>query len=196
MIYLELFWEFFKIGLFSIGGGMATVPFLTKLVETKGWYTHAELIDMIAVSEAMPGPMGIDMASYVGYRIGFDNFGVFGGILGTICAVVGEIAPSIITVVIIAIFLDRFRKSFLVDSAFFGLRPASAALICFAVWTITRVSLVDPIIVGGLSATGITHSILLLSAAALIGAVLWARPKLSPPLLIGASALFGIVLGL
>ena len=91
MMYLRLFWEFFKTGLFSIGGGLATLPFLKAIGQSTGWFTQSQLADMVAVSESTPGPMGINMATYVGYTVG----GVPGGIIATI----GEVAPAIVIAV-------------------------------------------------------------------------------------------------
>ena len=132
MIYLRLFWEFFKTGLFAIGGGMATVPFLQDIASKTGWYTAGQLADMIAVSESTPGPMGVNMATYVGYTVGRGAYGVVGGILGSLTATIGLVCPSVICILIIAYFLDKFRTSKLVDNTLYGLRPASVALISAA----------------------------------------------------------------
>ena len=133
MILLKLFWEFFKTGLFAIGGGMATVPFLQDISAKTGWYTAAQLADMIAVSESTPGPLGVNMATYVGYTVGSQQLGgPVMGVLAAIIATLGLIAPSVIIILIIAYFLKRFRDSKLVDAALYGLRPASVALISAA----------------------------------------------------------------
>ena len=134
MIYLRLFFEFFKTGLFSVGGGLATIPFLQDMGEKTGWFTNQELNTMIAVSESTPGPMGVNMATYVGYHMGSSAGlgGGLGGIVGAVIATLGLVAPSIIVILIIAKFLQRFRHSKLVEAAFSGLRPASTALIVVA----------------------------------------------------------------
>ena len=124
MIYLQLFYEFFKTGLFAIGGGLATLPFLYNLSDKTGWFTHADLTNMIAVSESTPGPIGVNTATYVGFTMG--------GIPGAIVATVGLVTPSVIVILIIASFLKAFRESRLVDAAFYGLRPASTGLIAAA----------------------------------------------------------------
>ena len=127
-VYLTLFWEFFKTGLFAVGGGMATLPFLKEIGETQGWYTYGELMNMLAISESTPGPIGINMATYVGY--------IVGGIPGAVIATLGEVTPSIIVILIVAAVLKSFRENKYVNRAFYGLRPASAALIgaaCVAV---------------------------------------------------------------
>lgn len=132
MILWKLFWEFFKTGLFAIGGGMATVPFLQDIATKTGWYTAGQLADMIAVSESTPGPMGVNMATYVGFTVGTDTMGIGGGILGAVIATLGLVSPSIICILIIAYFLDKFRTSKVVDNTLYGLRPASVALISAA----------------------------------------------------------------
>ncbi len=124
MIYLRLFFEFFKTGLFAIGGGMATLPFLSDMGEKTGWFTSAQLADMVAVSESTPGPIGVNMATYVGFNIA--------GISGSIIATLGLITPSIIVILIIAEFLKAFRSNKYVDRVFYGIRPASTALIAAA----------------------------------------------------------------
>lgn len=121
---LRLFIEFFKTGLFSIGGGMATLPFLKEMGETTGWFTDAELMNMLAVSESTPGPIGINMATYIGFKVS--------GIIGGIIATVGEVTPSIIIIILIASALERFKGNVHVDRAFYGLRPASSGLITAA----------------------------------------------------------------
>jgi len=132
MIYLQLFYEFFKTGLFSIGGGMATVPFLQDMSSRLHWFTSGELADMIAVAESTPGPIGVNMATYVGYSTSHSYYGTWGGVLGAIVATLGLITPSIIVILIVATFLAKFRDSKAVNAAFYGLRPASVGLIAAA----------------------------------------------------------------
>ena len=108
MIYLRLFWEFFKTGLFAIGGGIATLPFLHDIGEATGWFTQAQLMNMLAVSESSPGPIGINMATYVGYVVG----GIPGGVLATL----GVILPGLILVLVIAMFLEKFRGNRIVEA--------------------------------------------------------------------------------
>ena len=133
MLYLRLFFEFCKVGLFSIGGGLATIPFLTELGNRTGWFTAGQMADMIAVSESTPGPMGVNMATYVGFTTG----GVPGGIIATL----GLIFPSIVIILVISAFLQRFRQSKVVDSVFYGLRAASAALITAAMLQVAKIAL-------------------------------------------------------
>ena len=135
MIYLQLFFEFFKTGLFAVGGGMATLPFLYDMEDKTNWFTSAQLADMIAVSESTPGPIGVNMATYVGYT----TAGIWGGLVATLALVM----PSVIIIVIISYFLKSFRENKYVDAAFYGLRPASTGLIAGAGMTVVTITLIQ-----------------------------------------------------
>lgn len=130
MIWLRLFWEYFKTGLFAIGGGMATVPFLREMSARTGWFTAGKLADMIAVSESTPGPIGVNMATYVGF--------LTAGIPGAAVATVGLITPSVIVILIVSAFLQKFRDSKYVNAVFYGLRPASTAMILAALVLVVK----------------------------------------------------------
>ena len=132
MLYLRLFFEFFKTGLFAVGGGMATIPFLYDMCAATGWFTEQDLANMIAVGESTPGPIGVNMATYVGYITGGTQGGIPGSILGAVTATLGLVTPSVIVILIIATFLKNFRENRYVNNAFYGLRPASAGLIAAA----------------------------------------------------------------
>ena len=133
MTLLRLFFEFCRVGLFSVGGGLATIPFLTDLGERTGWFTSGDLADMIAISESTPGPMGVNMASYVGFHTA--------GILGGVTATLGLVFPSVVIILIIAGFLQKFRQSKAVDAVFYGLRAASVALITAALLQVAKIAL-------------------------------------------------------
>ena len=133
MILLRLFWEFFKTGLFAVGGGMATLPFLYSIAERTGWFTAAQLADMIAVGESTPGPIGVNMATYVGFTTA--------GVPGAVIATLGLVTPSVIIILIIARVLQQFRQNKLVDAAFYGLRPCSIGLIAAAGLLVVRVAM-------------------------------------------------------
>lgn len=128
MIYLQLFWEFFKTGLFSVGGGLATLPFLYEMGARTGWFTSRQVADMLAVSESTPGPIGINMAVYTGYASA--------GPLGSVCALVGIVTPSIIVILLVAAALKAFHDNRYVQGAFYGIRPASTGLIASAGLTV------------------------------------------------------------
>ena len=186
MIYLRLFYEFFKVGLFSVGGGLATIPFLQHLGATTGWFSAADLANMIAVSESTPGPMGVNMSTYVGFTCG--------GIPGAVCAVLGLIAPSIIVILIIAGFLKKFRESRVVDGVFYGLRPASTALITSAGLSVAAIALVN-------TAAGSVAGLFRWEAIAIAAAVfvcMQIKPlkKIHPIVYIALAAAVGVVLKL
>ena len=124
MIFLQLFYEFFKSGLFAVGGGLATLPFLEDISQRTGWFTSAQLADMLAISESTPGPIGVNMATYVGFETA--------GILGSLCATVGLVMPSVILIILVSKVLEKFRSNTYVEAAFYGLRPASVALVASA----------------------------------------------------------------
>ena len=124
MIFLQLFYEFFKTGLFAVGGGLATLPFLEDISQRTGWFTSAQLADMLAISESTPGPIGVNMATYVGFETA--------GILGALCATVGLVMPSVIIIVLVSKVLEKFRTNTYVEAAFYGLRPASVAMVASA----------------------------------------------------------------
>lgn len=132
MLFLKLFWEFFKAGLFAVGGGMATIPFLYDISDATGWFTHNDLANMIAVGESTPGPIGVNMATYVGFVTGMNEGGIIGSIAGAVIATLGLITPSIIVILVIAAILKGFRDNRYVNHAFYGLRPASTGLIAAA----------------------------------------------------------------
>ncbi len=135
MIYLRLFWEFFKTGLFAVGGGMATIPFLSEMAERTGWFTQGMLADMIAVGESTPGPIGVNTATYVGFTVA----GVPGGIVATL----GLVLPSFLIILLVAAFLKAFRTNKYVERVFYGIRPASVGMIGAACVAVMRLCLVD-----------------------------------------------------
>lgn len=133
MTYFYLFIEFFQIGLFSIGGGMATVPFLLDLATRYDWYTASEFANMVAISQSTPGPVGINMATYAGYQAS--------GVLGALVATGALVLPALFIIIIIAKFMDNFSDHPTVKAIFGGIRPVVAALILYAVWELCLLSL-------------------------------------------------------
>ena len=187
MIYLRLFYEFFKAGLFSIGGGLATLPFLYHISDTTGWFTHSKLADIVAISESTPGPIGVNMATYVGFTTK--------GILGAVVATIGLITPSIIVILIIAGFLKAFRDNRYVKGAFYGLRPASTGLITAAGVSVVMISLVQWDL---FQQTGSIWDLFHwkgLLLAVVIFLLTKVFKKLHPAVFIGASAVVGILFG-
>ena len=188
MIYLQLFWEYFKAGLFAVGGGMATIPFLYEISDRTGWFTHQDLANMLAVSESTPGPIGVNMATYVGFVTGIKEGGISNAILGAVTASIGLVLPSLIVILIVAAMLKRFKESPLVQKTFYGLRPASTGLIAAAGLSVAVANLVDS------SSLGINWK------GCILAVVLWLltnkvkqTKKLHPIVFIGFSALVAIV---
>ena len=188
MILLTLFWEFFKTGLFSVGGGMATLPFLYRMSATQGWFTTEQLADMVAVSESTPGPIGVNMATYVGFTTA--------GIPGSIIATIGLVTPSVIVILIIARILEKFRTNKYVDSAFYGLRPCSVGLIAAAGLLVVKIALFTldryaetHVLLDALNLKAILLAVALLVLTRGVKAV----KKLHPIFFILASALVGIL---
>ena len=193
MMYLQLFWEFFQTGLFAVGGGMATIPFLYEMAEKTGWFTAGDLANLIAVGESTPGPIGVNMATYVGFITGMADQGVLTAILGAVIATLGLITPSVIIILIIASLLQNFRKNPLVNDAFYGLRPASAGLIAAAGFSVVLSNLLIPGAATWMQAMnwkGIGLAVVLW----LLTNVFKRTKKLHPILFIAISALVGIVL--
>ena len=120
-LYFLLYFEFFKIGLFSLGGGYATLPFLYHMSEQYHWFSPVELTQMLAISSITPGPVGLNVATYAGFKTA--------GIIGSIIATSAIMMPSYFMVVAISKMLKKFRNNFLVESALYALRPATAAMI-------------------------------------------------------------------
>ena len=135
MIYLELFFTFFKIGLFTFGGGYAMLPLIQEAVLEKAWLASEDLINFIAVSESTPGPFAINMATYVGAEVASGN-GVFAGILGSFCATLGVVMPSFIVILLVAKIFDKFRNHKVVVGCMKGLKPAVVGLIGTAILSI------------------------------------------------------------
>ena len=181
---LRLMWEFFKTGLFAIGGGMATFPFLQKMAENYDWFTSEELLDMIAVSESTPGAIGINVASFAGYRAG-----IFGAILATFSLV----TPAIIIILIIARSLDKFKTSVVVKNAFEYIRPSTAGLILGAMLNVMIISLFN---VKLYEKTGNFLDLFqIIQLILFIGFLFLLRKykKIHPLLIIEMGALFGII---
>lgn len=184
MILLKLFFEFFKTGLFAIGGGLATLPFLYNIAEKyPKWYTKDMLSDMLAVSESTPGPIGVNMATYTGFNAA--------GILGGITATLGLVLPSVIIIVLVAKVLDKFSENKFVINAFYGLRPAVCALIAVAAVEVFKTSIFTPDLFGQ---TGKLQDILNIKHLILFAALFLINKKLKlhPIFIILISAVCGI----
>lgn len=189
MILLQLFYEFAKVGLFTVGGGMASVPFLMVMSEKTGWFTQAQLLDMIAISESTPGPLGINMGTYVGFETA--------GVPGAIIATLGITLPTAALAIIVAKFLFGFKENKFVQGAFYGLRPASAGLIASAGVSVAMLSLVNQAALEAKAWASIVDI-----KAIILAALLWIltnkvkqTKKLHAIYFIAASAVIGIIFG-
>lgn len=189
MILLQMFWEFFKTGLFAVGGGLATIPFLYDIGERYEWLDVSIIPDMIAISESTPGPIGINMATYTGYNAA--------GLLGAAVASLGLIVPAILLGMIIIRILDKFMANRYVNGAFRLIRPAATAMIGAACWTVFSKSVVfvanftsDPTLAG--FASMFSWKTAVIFAAALV--VSRKFTKLHPIVIILGGAVLGILL--
>ncbi|MDZ5255391.1 chromate transporter [Clostridium sp. LIBA-8841] len=184
MLIVRLFFEFFKVGLFAVGGGAATIPFLYDISDRTHWFTHTDLANMVAISQSVPGAMGINMATYVGYATD--------GIIGGIVATIGIVVPSIIIILLVARVLSKFKENKIVADCFYGLRPASTGLLFAAGFEIVKISILT------LDKYDKTHNIFdIVSFKALILAIilyfLINKFKKSPIFYIALSAIIGII---
>ncbi len=175
-----LFYEFFKTGLFAVGGGLATIPFLSDMAKRRLWFTTEQLADMIAVGESTPGPIGVNCATYAGYNAA--------GVPGALVATFALVLPSFIIICIISRALQKYSDNALVQNSFSGLRPAVTGLIAAAGWSVIETALFKGSLLGGIEIKA-----LLLFAALLLLSNL---PKLKgwhPLVFIGISAVSGIL---
>lgn len=184
MIFWQLFYEFFGIGLFSIGGGLATIPFLYDLSARTGWFTSTDIVNMLAISESTPGAIGLNMATFAGY--------LTGGVSGAVLATLALTLPSILVILIIAKGMRRFQDSPLVGQIFYGLRPASLGLITVSAVTVIQVTLLNT---DAFTASGNIADLFVWKSILLAAVIFLARKKLNwhPVVFIGLAAVAGIV---
>ena len=192
MIFLELFVRFFMVGLFSVGGGLATLPFLTSMGETTGWFDAMDISNMVAISESTPGPIGINMATYIGYQVG-SELGVPFGILGSIVASIGEVTPAIVIIIIVSKMLMKFRESKYVEYTFYGLRAASVGLIAAAWLGVAKIAFFssEAMADSGNFLMAVDYKSIILSGV--IFFLVTKFKKLHPIALIALSAVVGII---
>ena len=186
MIFLELFWTFFKIGAFTFGGGLAMLRLAQEQVLAKGWLEADQIIDFVALSESTPGPFAINMATYVGASQG--------GILGAACATLGVVLPSFIVILIVAHFYKQFKNSHAVKGLMTGLKPTAIGLIASAVISMAMTVFLP----AGFSLSvfkNIEFYISLAIFAICIFLVFLKKIKLPPVLIICISAVLGIIAG-
>ena len=190
MIYLELFWTFFKIGLFTFGGGYAMIPLIQDAVLTNAWISGEEFINFIAVSESTPGPFAINMATYVGATVAGSE-GVLAGILGAACATLGVVMPSFIIILLVAKCFDKFRNHKVVAGCMKGLKPAVVGLIAAAMVSIGQTVLFP----NGFSWETFGRAPIYLSLAIFAIMSVLAFKKAHPIVIVCLSAVIGIAFG-
>lgn len=183
MILLDLFWTFFKIGLFTFGGGYAMLPLIEAEVEAHGWMTAAELVNFVAVSESTPGPFAVNVSTYVGATIA--------GVPGAMCATLGVVLPSFLIILLVAGCFRQFRDSFAVRGCMAGLKPAVVGLIGAACVSVAKTVFFP----GGMHAAVFGSAAFLLSLGIFALAVLLAFKKVHPIWVICLSAALGIAAG-
>lgn len=186
---LWCFWEYFQTGLFAVGGGLATIPFLEDMAgRHPDWFTLEELRNFVAVSESTPGPIGINIATYAGYKIA--------GPLGSVVCVFALVLPAFLIMVIVAKMLQKFKNSSLVNNAFYGIRPATTALILSAVLSTFTEVLIDMDAVSSIGSlfTAIEVRNVILFAVILAASLIF--KKLHPIVFIAAGAAAGVIFAL
>lgn len=179
MIYLELFWTFFKIGLFTFGGGYAMLPLIQTEVLAHQWMSTTEIVDFIAVSESTPGPFAVNISTYVGR--------ITAGLGGAACATLGVILPSFLVILLVARFYAKFRKSRIVEGAMTGLRPAVIGLVAAAILSIGQEIFFRPAYTSRIPVVVSAVIFLAMTAAAF--------RKMHPILIIALSAGIGVAAG-
>lgn len=179
MIYAELFWEFFKIGTFTFGGGYAMLPLIKQTVLKNNWISEKQMVDFIAVSESTPGPLAVNMSTYVGVRTA--GFG------GAAAAMLGVVLPSFIIILLISGGYKKFQNSSIVKGAMAGVQPAVVALIATAFLSVA-VTVYD--------SSNLFSKENLSSVVIILTAIYLCYKKKHPIAVIGISALIGVISGL
>lgn len=200
MIYLTLFWEYFKIGLFTIGGGYAMLPLVKQIVADRGWLTQEQLYNFVGIAESTPGPFAINLATFVGNVVGYTaELGVFGAILGSVVATVAVVLPSLIIIIVVTLLFQKFKSNKYVQGALRGIKPVVVGLILSAV-----VSVAAKVILPNLEFTKLSKedsfeqfnwiSLIIIAAFFPLSLIKIKGKKIHPIFLILLSAAVGIVL--
>ena len=199
MIYLALFWEYFKIGLFTIGGGYAMLPLVTQIVLRHEWLTEAELINFVGIAESTPGPFAINLATFVGNTVGYTaGLGVFGAILGSVVATFAVVLPSLIIIIVVTILFDKFKRSKYVQGALSGIKPVVVGLILSAVATVGLGIVLPNLKLNHISKEGFSQfnwvSLILMAGCFGLSKIKIKKKKIHPIFLILLSAGVGVLL--
>ena len=199
MIYLTLFWEYFKIGLFTIGGGYAMLPLVKQVVENRGWLTATELSSFIGIAESTPGPFAINLATFVGIKVGATaGLGVFGSILGAAIATFAVVLPSLVIIIIVTKLFDKFRSSKYVQGALYGIKPVVVGLILSALLTVGCQVVLPALNLKAIEKGGFEQfdwlSLILVVAFVPLSLIKIKGKKIHPIILLVFSAILGIIL--
>lgn len=189
MIYFELFYTFFLIGLFTFGGGYAMIPMIEDQIVARGWMTEGQLMDFIAISETTPGPFAINISTFVGSQTA--------GIFGAICSTIGVILPSFIIIILVALVLSKFLKNKYVQGTLNGVKPVIVALIAAtAILFFLKMLLYqgNALYSESISFNRAGFSLLLVLASFAIILKIYKKKSLNPILLLLLSAGLGIVI--
>ncbi len=166
---LQLFWSFFRIGLFTFGGGYAMIPLIQReVIDRTGWIRREEFLDLLTLAQSVPGPIAVNTSVFVGYKLH--------GFRGAVAALCGTVLPSFAIILLIALFFAGFRQNPVVDAAFKGMRPAVVALIIGPVISLARGmhwSMFVIIIATALAIWGLGWSPIYILAAAAIAGITW-----------------------
>lgn len=199
MSYLVLFWEYFKVGLFTIGGGYAMLPLVTQIVTAHGWLSEQQLIEFIGIAESTPGAFAINLATFVGNTVGSaTELGVFGGILGSLVATFAVVLPSLVIIIVVTLLFDKFRTNKYVQGALKGIKPVVVGLILSAVLTVAAKVILPKLNFKSLSAEGFDQfnwiSLIIILAFLPLSHIKIKGKKIHPICLILLSAVVGVVL--
>lgn len=199
MIYLTLFWEYFKIGLFTIGGGYAMLKPVLDAVQKHGWMTDAEVYNFVGIAESTPGPFAINLATFVGITVGSGtSLGVFGGILGALVATVAVVLPSFIVIIIVTKLFQKFQTNRYVQGVLFGIRPVVVGLVLSAVLSVGAKAVLPNLKLTAISKDGFSQfnwiSLIILAVFFPLSQIKIKGKKIHPIILIVASAALGILI--
>ena len=198
MTYLTLVWEYFKIGLFTIGGGYAMLTPVKQIVLKHGWLSEDQLYNFVGIAESTPGPFAINLATFVGNVVGSSTgLGVFGGILGSIVATVAVVLPSLIIIIVVTILFQKFKSSKYVQGALRGIKPVVVGLILSAVLTVGCKVILPNLNFKSIDVDGFSQfnwiSLIIVVAVVGLSQIRIKRKKIHPIYLILLSAVVGIV---
>ncbi len=198
MVFLTLFWEYFKIGLFTIGGGYAMLPMVQQVIEKYGWLTRKEVINFIGVAESTPGPFAINLATFVGINVGSQtSLGIFGGFLGAAVATFAVVLPSLIIIIIVTKLFQKFRTNKYVQGVLYGIRPVVVGLILSAVLSVGCAVILPNLNLTSINKEGFSQfnwiSLIIVAVFFPLSRIKIKGKKIHPILLILAAAAVGVV---